>query len=159
MMNSLLWLQMISALFKVFRIFLFEKFTLVMSITWWLIMLAAAVIFYWFDYRIAIFVVTTGILGHFWYRGWVQQFKPLLIKTGDLVEYAEPSASFDAAFSRGVVMSTIPHDEVLRRKLFDAEQVMEYERFYLVSTGKKSKAIPYEWIMQIEVEELPLPTA
>ena len=158
-MNSLLWLQMMSALFKVFRIFLFEKYTLVMSMIWWFITAAAVLILYWFDGRVAAFLLIAGLLGYFWYRGWVQQFKPLLIKAGDLVEYAVPSASFDEAFSRGVVMSAIPHDEVLRRKLFDAEQVMEYECFFLVSTGKKSKAVPYEWIMQIEVEELPLPSA
>ncbi len=157
-MSKWLWLQTIAALVKVFRIFLFEKLDLVVLIIWWLLALALTLIMYWLDYRVAIGVLIVAFAGFPYARSVIRRLKPLLIRSGDLIEYAQPSDTLDNPFKTGIVVSAIPKEEVLKRRLFDVSMIEDYARFYLVMEQQKSKAIPYEWIVTIEVQELPIVT-
>lgn len=156
-MRKLVWLQTLFSLLLVMRVLLFEKYEEVVLYTWWLVVVIAAVIFYWLDYRVALGVIVFGFLAASWFRKSMQSLKPRLLRSGDRIEYVFPDAELSEQFRQAVMISPMPKEEVARRSLFDAGQIDEYSRFYLISAGKKNRVIPYEWIMGIEIGELPLP--
>ncbi|MEA3373357.1 MAG: hypothetical protein U9Q62_06660 [Campylobacterota bacterium] len=156
-MNKRAWLQTVAALFLVMRVVLFERFEQVVLYGWWLLIATGALIFYWLDYRVAVGVVVFGFLASSSAQKAMHSLKPVLLRSGDRIEYVLPDAELQEQFQQAVLISAIAKEEVAKRGLFDTEQIDEYLRFYLISSGKRTMAIPYEWIMGIEINDLPLP--
>lgn len=155
-MNKPAWLQTLASLILVIRVLLFEKYEQVVRYGWWLCITVTALIFYWFDYRVAIGVVIFGLLVSSLFQNAMQSLKPALLRSGDRIEYVSPEAEIREQFKQAVMIGPIAREEVAKRGLFDTVQIDEYATYYLISTGKKSRAIPYEWIMGIEISELSL---
>ena len=156
-MNKPAWLQTMASLLLVMRVLLFEKYEQVMRYGWWLFIAVLALIFYWLDYRVAIGMVVLGVFMSALFQKAMQPLKSALLRCGDRVEYVTPDAELQEQFKQAVMIGPIAKEEVARRSLFKPEQIGEYEKFYLITAGKKSVAVPYEWIMGIEIGELPLP--
>ncbi len=155
-MSKKVWLQTTVAMFLVIRVVLFEKYEQTIKYLWWILTFTVALIFYWLDYRVTVAVVLIGFLSSSFIQKMMQSLKPLLLKSGDRVEYVKPDAELQEQFQQAGLISVIPKKEVLKRKLFDSEQIDEYDRFYLLAGKKKTFVIPYEWIIGIEISELPL---
>jgi hypothetical protein len=79
-----------------------------------------------------------------------------LVRKGDLVEYMLPQgSSLLQEFKYAKVRHRLNREELTATKLFDKDEAEPYEQFFLIDTGEKNIAIPFEWIMGIEFENSP----
>ena len=84
-----------------------------------------------------------------------QFLKRSLIRKGDRVEYADPSASETMdIFKKAVVLLKMRLDEVKKTKLISSDLMEGNKHFYLVEAGKEPKVIAYDWIIGISPEIL-----
>lgn len=139
------------------RVVLFERFDEVIGFSWWLFVGSAALIFFWLDYRVALGIMVMGMLFRQLVSRVLQPMRVKLLRSGDSIEFVQSDHELSEQFAKGILIGPIKADEAVKRKLFDGEHSEIYRAFFMVSTGKKNRVIPYEWIMGIELNELPLP--
>ncbi|RLA69532.1 MAG: hypothetical protein DRG24_08325 [Epsilonproteobacteria bacterium] len=147
------WLSYIRSISLALRSVLFEQFAVSVKILWgtfvlfWV--LIGAVISFW----LALAIAFTGVvLLRSIFRGALKH-KYRLIKKGDRVEYALADENeMIQQFTIRKVRHYLSKDALAQTKLFDPEQIGFYEHYYLVDDGKKSVAIPFDWINSIEID-------
>ena len=134
---------------------MFEKFSLLMTLAWWLFSLLIALSFGCASPWFAAAVLAAALLLYRPFLGYALRRKYLLIRCGDSVEYALPGEGEAVQrFARGRVLRSLSPQHAARTERFDAEQLELYDRFFLVDAGKKNRLIPYDWIIAIETEAL-----
>jgi hypothetical protein len=82
--------------------------------------------------------------------------KSKLIRVGDSVEFAEDQEdSYIQKFNSAKILQKMRGEDVLKTGLFSEELIPLYSHFYLVELDDKNAVIPYEWILSIDLVELP----
>lgn len=84
-----------------------------------------------------------------------QFLKRALIRKGDRIEYADPSAADNAhIFKTATVILKMRPDEVKKTKLISEEFMEGSKYFYLVETDKQPSIIAYDWVISLSPEML-----
>jgi len=85
---------------------------------------------------------------------YMARYRPLLIKEGDLVEYAEDQQKgYIQKFNRGRVLRKMRSEDVAKSGGFPQEMIPLYSHFYIVSLEEKNVIIPFEWLLSLDFEE------
>jgi hypothetical protein len=134
---------------------LFEKFTPVFFFFYLIFILSLGFILSAVHWGVTVFVV---LLGLFLFRRSLRGFEFLkrgLIRKGDRVEYADPTAAQTREiFKKARVLLKMRPSEAEKSRLIDAEFIEENRHFFLVETDKKPSVIAYEWIVGLSPEIL-----
>jgi hypothetical protein len=140
----------------VFRVILFEKFSLLLSLFWCFLFLLTALLSGFAALWFFAAVLAAALLLYRPFLRYALGKKYLLIRCGDRVEYALPDeeGAQTQSFGQATVLRSLSPQNAARTELFDAEQLELYDHFFLVDAGKKNRLIPCEWIIAIETGEL-----
>jgi len=89
-------------------------------------------------------------------RFWARRNRFRLIRTADRVEFADVDAG-DAderrqRFATGVVLRRLESEAAGRMQGYSAELMEESRCFFLVASAQKTRIVPFEWIVGIEIE-------
>jgi hypothetical protein len=145
----------LKSLFLVFRIILFEKYSLVLSLFWWFLFLLSAGVSGFASLWLSAAVLAAALLAYRPFLRAALRKKYALIRCGDRVEYALPDEGTTMQpFERGTVLRSLSPRNAAKTERFDAGELELYDHFFLVDTGKKNRLIPYEWVIAIETGEL-----
>ncbi|OQX59832.1 MAG: hypothetical protein B5M52_02145 [Helicobacteraceae bacterium 4484_230] len=151
--REMLWLYFHSISLAL-RVGVFEQFVLSVKIFWAAFILFLAALGYVVSLWVSVLFILLGILLYKQVYSAAQRNKFRLLRKGDLVEYMLPDGSSPLQeFRRAKVRHRLNSKEVAAAKLFTEDEAELYEQFFLVDTGEKNIAIPFEWIMGIEFEE------
>jgi len=152
-LHSAQWLLYIRSVSLALRAVVFDQYMLFIQVIW------SAFIGFWILIGVVTswwIVLVATVVGAGLYRYvvlWVLRRKYLLIRNGDTIEYALPDESnIVQQFAKRKVRYYLSRRELAMTTLFDPEQIDFYEHFFLVDDGKKSVAIPFEWINSIEID-------
>lgn len=152
--KNLFWLY-IRSMWLALRLVLFEKYTFVLTLFWWILAFIAA--FAVHSFKNGSEFVVLGIA--FFLQKHVYRFlaplKSKLIYVGDRVEFAEDQEnSYIQKFKSAKVLRKMRGEDVARTGLFSEELIPLYSHFYLVELEDKNAIIPYEWILSIDLEDV-----
>lgn len=136
---------------------IFEKFTALFFFFYLIFVLSLAFILSVLHWGVAVVIVLLGLVLFVKTLKNFQFLKRALIRKGDRIEYADPSAIDNAhIFKTATVILKMRTDEVKKTKLI-AEEFMEDSRyFYLVETDKKPAVIAYDWVIGLSPDILDL---
>ena len=147
--------HLLRSFFIISRVMLFEKFTPVFFFFYLLFVLSLGFILSALHWGAGVLVV---LLGLFLFRRSLRSFEFLkrgLIRKGDRVEYADPTAAQTREiFKKARVLLKMRPIEAEKSKLIDAELLEGNRHFFLVETDKKPSVIAYEWIVGLSPEIL-----
>ncbi|MBE0497971.1 MAG: hypothetical protein IBX43_01870 [Campylobacterales bacterium] len=147
--------HLLRSFFIISRVMLFEKFTPVFFFFYLLFVLSLGFVLSVIHWGVGVFVVLLCLL---LFRSSLQSFeflKRLLIRKGDRVEYADPSAEqTQEIFKKARVLLKMRPSEAEKSKLIDAELLEGNRHFFLVQIDKKPSVIAYEWIVGLSPEML-----
>ncbi len=101
-------------------------------------------------------VLVIAFLLQKWFYRLMEPSKAKLICIDDSVEFAEDQEdSYIQKFKSGKVLRKMRGEDVALTGLFSEELIPLYSHFYLVELDDKNMVIPYEWILSIDLVELP----
>jgi hypothetical protein len=157
MMNKkeMLWLYLRSISLAL-RVGMFEQFAFSIKLLWTAFILFLSALGYVVSLWLSALFLLFGILFYKKVYGSALRNKYRLVRKGDLVEYMLPQgSSLLQEFKYAKVRHRLNREELTATKLFDKDEAEPYEQFFLIDTGEKNIAIPFEWIMGIEFENSP----
>lgn len=147
--------HLLRSFFIISRVMLFEKFTSVFFFFYLLFVLSMGFVLSVIHWGVGVLVVLLSLL---LFRRSLRGFEFLkrsLIRKGDRVEYADPSAAETREiFKTARVVLRMRPGEAEKSKLIDAEFIEDNCYFFLVETDKKPSVIAYEWIVGLSPEIL-----
>lgn len=147
--------HLLRSFFIISRVMLFEKFTPVFFFFYLLFIVSLGFILSAVHWGVTVLVVLLGLL---LFRRSLRSFEFLkrsLIRKGDRVEYADPTAAKTREiFKKARVLLKMRPIEAEKSKLIDAELLEGNRHFFLVETDKKPSVIAYEWIVGLSPEIL-----
>ena len=147
------WLH-ISALGLSIRLILFEKYSFVLLLVWWLLAFALAFVARAIYPGMGLVVVGLAFVVQRPLYRHMARFRSALIKRGDMVEFVEDTQeSYVQQFKRGKILEKMRGEDVAATGLFSEEMIPLYHHFYLVETPEKNMIVPYEWILSLDFEE------
>lgn len=133
----------------------FEKFTAVFFFFYLIFVLSLAFVLSVIYWGVAVVIVLFAVLLFVKALNSFQFLKRTLIRKGDRIEYADPSAVDNVhMFKTATVILKMRSDEVKKTKLISEEFMEGSDYFYLVETDKKPSVIAYDWIIGISPEFL-----
>lgn len=139
------------------RVMAFEKFTAVFFFFYLVFVLSLAFILSVLHWAVAVAVVVLGLVLFVKTLNAFEFLKRALIRKGDRVEYADPSATENVhMFKTATVILKMRLDEVKKTKLISDELMQDNQHFYLVETDKKPSVIAYDWVIGLAPEILEL---
>jgi len=137
------------------RLVIFEKYSFVLMVLWWLFAFVLAFIARGLYPGAGLVVVGLAFFTQKRIYRYMERFKSGLIKIGDRIEFAEDTQnSYVQKFKTAKVLRKMRGEDVAITGLFDEELIPMYSHFYLVELEDKNVIIPYEWILSIDVEDL-----
>jgi hypothetical protein len=135
----------------------FEKFTAIFFFFYLISVLSIGFVLSAIHWSAAVLTVLLGLALFLKVLNSFQFLKRSLIRKGDRVEYADPSASETMdIFKKAVVLLKMRPDEVKKTKLISSDLMEGNRHFYLVEEGKEPRVIAYDWIIGISPEILEL---
>lgn len=155
-MNKKLFLLYISSLWLAIRIVVFEKYRRVVLTVWWVtaLLLGYLVNSLWCGSGFMVLAIAVTLYRQ--YAQFMEKFKPRLIRIGDRVEFAqEEEGGYIQKFGSARVLRRMRGEDVAISGFFSDELLPLYSHFFLVEMADQNTIIPYEWVLSIEVEELP----
>ena len=147
------WLLYLRSITLALRVILFDTYSGVVTFAWWLFVLLAAVVSGMLHWGAAAGCIGVGVLLYRPFLSWMLSKRRHLLRKGDLVEYTVASETETPSFSRGRILYAMRPEDVAKTSLFTKGEAGFYEYFYLLSTAEKNYAVPYEWIMAIEIDD------
>ncbi|WP_345972329.1 hypothetical protein [Sulfurimonas diazotrophicus] len=155
MAKVLAWLQYLRTIVLAFRVIAFEKTDEAALVAWGaLTILVAAVTF---TYTAAAGGAALLGMGVLWFgiRGWARRNRCRLVRTADRVEFADIDTAADAyrqGFTVGVVLRRMETEDVKRTGEYDEALMAESRWFFVVSAPGKTRIVPCERIVGIEID-------
>ena len=133
----------------------FEKFTAVFFFFYLVFVLSLAFIVSVLHWGVAVAIVVLGLVLFVKTLNTFEFVKRALIRKGDRIEYADPSATENIhMFKTATVVLKMRLDEVKKTKLISDELMQDNKHFYLVETDKRPSVIAYDWILGLSPEIL-----
>ncbi len=153
--KKLFWLYLTSMWLSI-RLVMFEKFTFILTVLWWVMAFIVAFVARGLLSGSEFVVLAVAFLLQKRFYRLMQSSKSKLIRIGDRVEFAEDQEnSYIQKFKSAKILRKMRGEDVLKTGLFSEELIPFYSHFYLVEMDEKNAIIPYEWILSIDLEELP----
>ncbi len=154
--KKLFWLYMSSMGLSI-RLVLFEKYTFVLMVLWWVMAFVVAFTAhaYWKGSGLVVIGAAFFLQKRF-YR-FMEPAKARLIHIGDRVEFAEDQEnSYIQVFKSAKVLRKMRGEDVAMTGLFSEELIPLFSHFYLVEMDDENTVIPYEWILSIDLDVHPI---
>jgi len=153
--KKLFWLY-ITSMWLSIRLVMFEKYAFILLILWWVLAFSVAFVSRALLSGSEFIVIAIAFLIQKRFYRWVEPLKSKLICIGDNVEFAEDQEdSYIQKFESGKILRKMCGEDVVKTGLFSEELISLYSHFYLVELDDKNAVIPYEWILSIDLIELP----
>lgn len=152
--KKLFWLY-ITSMWRSLRLVLFEKYTLALTVIWWVSAFVLAFVVHGLWIGSGFIVLAVAFLLQKRFYGFMASSKSKLIRIGDRVEFAEDQEeSYIQKFKSAKVLRKMRNEDVAKTGLFSEELIPFYSHFYLVEMEDKNAVIPYEWILSIDLEDV-----
>jgi membrane protein implicated in regulation of membrane protease activity len=155
MPKILLWLQSLRTLFLAFRVIAFEKTDASVFVLWAAVTIFAVAVFLMHSLPSAAVALIVMAVLFFVIRGWARRNRFRLIRTADRVEYADADSGeheYRQRFDTGVVLQRLNTEDVKRTGEYDTDLMEESRWFFVVRSPQKTRIVPSEWIVGIELE-------
>ena len=153
--KKLFWLY-ITSMWLSIRLVMFEKFSFILMVVWWMMAFTVAFVARGLLSGSEFILLAAAFLVQKRFYRWMEPSKSKLIRVGDSVEFAEDQEdSYIQKFNSAKILRKIRGEDVLKTGLFSEELIPLYSHFYLVELDDKNAIIPYEWILSIDLVELP----
>ena len=144
-----------SQLLIILRVMFFEKFTLVFTVFYILVILSISYVLSAVHWSVSLVVLVLAVLLYTKSLGGFQFLKRSLIRKNDRIEYADPrSEEASEMFKMAKVLLKMKPDEVKKTSLISEELMEGNHHFYLVQADEKPTVIAYDWIMGLSPEML-----
>ena len=154
MNRKLFWLY-VTSMWRTIRLIMFEKFSFILLVVWWMLAFAAAFVARGLYSGSEFVVLAAAFLVQKMFYRLMEPSKSKLIRTGDRVEFAEDEEeSYIQKFETGKILRKMRGEDVLKTGLFSEEMIPLYSHFYLVEMDDKNAIIPYEWVLSIDFEDV-----
>ncbi len=153
-MNLKLFWTYITSLWLSIRLVLFEKYTFVLLVIWWLFAFIVA-----FGARqlypgLGLVVVGLAFFSQKYVYRKLAGSRAWLIRRGDRIEFADDRQDgYVQQFEYAKVLQKMRGEDVAKTGLFEAELIPLYHHFYLVEMEDKNRIIPFEWILSLDFED------
>ena len=155
MNKKLFWLYLTSMWLSI-RLVMFEKFTFILLVLWWVMAFITAFVARGLLSGSEFLLLAAAYLLQKRFYRLMGPSKSKLIRVGDSVEFAEDQEdSYIQKFNSAKILRKMRGEDVLKTGLFSEELIPLYSHFYLVELDDKNAVIPYEWILSIDLVELP----
>ena len=155
MNKKLFWLYLTSMWLSI-RLVMFEKFTFILLVLWWVLAFITAFVARGLLSGSEFLLLAAAYLLQKRFYRLMGPLKAKLIRVGDSVEFAEDQEdSYIQKFNSAKILRKMRGEDVLKTGLFSEELIPLYSHFYLVELDDKNAVIPYEWILSIDLVELP----
>ena len=153
--KKLFWLY-ITSMWLSIRLVMFEKFSFILMVVWWMMAFAVAFVARGLLSGSEFILLAAAFLVQKRFYRLMEPLKANLIRVGDSVEFAEDQEdSYIQKFNSAKILRKMRGEDVLKTGLFSEELIPLYSHFYLVELDDKNAVIPYEWILSIDLVELP----
>jgi len=153
--KKLFWLY-ITSMWLSIRLVIFEKFSFILMVTWWVMAFTVAFIARGLLIGSEFIVLAAAFLVQKQFYRLMEPSKSKLIRVGDSVEFADDQQeSYIQKFESGKILRKMRGEDVALTGLFSEELIPFYSHFYLVEMDDKNAIVPYEWILSIDLVELP----
>ena len=153
--KKLFWLY-ITSMWLSIRLVMFEKFSFILMVVWWMMAFTVAFVARGLLSGSEFILLAAAFLVQKRFYRWMEPSKSKLIRVGDSVEFAEDQEdSYIQKFNSAKILRKMRGEDVLKTGLFSEELIPLYSHFYLVELDDKNAVIPYEWILSIDLVELP----
>jgi hypothetical protein len=153
--KKLFWLY-ITSMWLSIRLVMFEKFSFILMVVWWMMAFIVAFVARGLLSGSEFILLAAAFLVQKRFYRWMEPSKSKLIRVGDSVEFAEDQEdSYIQKFNSAKILRKMRGEDVLKTGLFSEELIPLYSHFYLVELDDKNAVIPYEWILSIDLVELP----
>ncbi len=154
MNKKLFWLY-VTSMWRTIRLIVFEKFSFILLVVWWMLAFAAAFVARGLYSGSEFVVLAAAFLVQKRFYRLMEPSKSKLIRIGDRVEFAEnEEESYIQKFETGKILRKMRGEDVLKTGLFSEEMIPLYSHFYLVEMDDKNAIIPYEWVLSIDFEDV-----
>ena len=154
MNKKLFWLY-VTSMWRTIRLIVFEKFSFILLVVWWMLAFAAAFVARGLYSGSEFVVLAAAFLVQKRFYRLMEPSKSKLIRIGDRVEFAEDEEeSYIQKFKTGKILRKMRGEDVLKTGLFSEEMIPLYSHFYLVEMDDKNAIIPYEWVLSIDFEDV-----
>ena len=138
------------------RTVVFAQFNLSMKVLWGVMVSILALLGYAVSVWVMISVLLLGALLYRKFFALASKGRYRLVKKNDRIEYAPADEeSMFQEFRIATVREHMRKEALAGGQLFDPDQLKYYTHFFLISDSEKSRLIPFEWIISIEVDETP----
>jgi len=152
--KKLFWLY-VTSLWRSIRLVMFEKFSFILLVVWWLMAFSVAFVARGLLSGSEFIVLAIAFLLQKRFYRFMAPSKAKLIRIGDDVEFAEDQEnSYVQKFQSGRVLQKMRGVDVAKTGLFSEELIPLYSHFYLVELKDKNVVVPYEWILSIDFEDV-----
>ncbi len=153
--KKLFWLYVTSMWLSI-RLVMFEKFSFILLVVWWVMAFIVAFVARSVLSGSEFIVLAAAFLLQKRFYRLMEPSKSKLIRIGDSVEFAEDQQeSYIQKFESGKIVRKMRGVDVAKTGLFSEEMIPLYSHFYLVELEAKNVIGPYEWILSIDLIELP----
>ena len=153
--KKLFWLYLTSMWLSI-RLVMFEKFTFILMVLWWVLAFITAFVARGLLSGSEFLILAAAYLLQRRFYRLMEPSKSKLIRIGDSVEFAEDQQeSYIQKFESGKILRKMRGEDVALTGLFSEELIPFYSHFYLVELDDKNVIVPYEWILSIDLVELP----
>ncbi len=153
--KKLFWLYVTSMWLSI-RLVMFEKFSFILLVVWWVMAFIVAFVARSVLSGSEFIVLAAAFLLQKRFYRLMEPSKSKLIHVGDSVEYAEDQQeSYIQKFKSGKILRKMRGEDVVQTGLFSEDLIPLYSHFYLIEMEDKNAIIPYEWILSIDLVELP----
>jgi len=138
------------------RLVMFEKYSFILLVLWWLMAFTVAFVTRTLLSGSEFIVLAAAFLLQKRFYRLAEPLKAKLIRVGDNVEFADDQVdSYIQKFESGKILQKMRGEDVVKTGLFSEELIPFYSHFYLVELEDKNAIIPYEWVLSIDLLELP----
>ncbi len=152
--KKLFWLYL-SSMWLSIRLVLFEKYTLVLTVLWWVLAFVVAFVLHGFWSGSGFIALAVAFFLQKRFYRFMEPSKSKLIRIGDRVEFAEDQEdSYIQKFKSAKILRKMRGEDVAMTGLFSEDLIPFYSHFYLVEMDDKNAIIPYEWILSIDLEDV-----
>ena len=157
MAKWLLWMQSVRSVLLALRMIAFEKTVETAAGVW--SALTLLIVLPLLAVSVTAGVSAAGLMGllFFPFRRWMISNRYRLIRTADMVEYAETMTDendYRQRFTAGVVLHRMKRQDVVRTGKYDPERMEGCRAFFMIRSSAGTYIVPAESIVGIEIDAL-----
>jgi len=157
MTKILLWLQYLRSVVLALRIVAFEKSDEAAAVVWTALSLPLLITSFVYSLGDGFATLVAVWFLFFIFRKWARRNRFRLIRTADRVEFADAETDendYRQRFLTGVVLRRMGIEDVKRSGEYDTELMEGGSRFFLVRSPERTRIVPAERIVGIELDSL-----